>query len=457
MPDAPVWDFFLAHAAADGPAAKKLFDLLQPSTKVFLDSESLLFGDDWDIKLPRAQSSSRVTVVLVSGQTETAYYQREEIASAIAMAREPGERHRVVPVYLDDRPFDKNLVPYGLRLKHSLSLKRDGGFRGVAKHLQNLHVRLTSTPESLLDKHGISLQPLPPTALPIRKKWALWFAAGLFALAVLGIWTWNRHLPRLDPKDQWLFADHQKSEDWRLPTGWTIIDDKEPQLVLGGASPLLGGPKYFDRKELSDFVVSFFVSPSDHARAGTKLLSWLVRTNPNQLPPKLRHFPRLLGDFLLRHASLPEEPDGFRQISGYEFQLVVDQGGQLELNSSILRLPLEPGHLSPPARNLPIPCCRAVEGLEVLLRVRGNAFEHCIKSVNPKADTKNGGGTPQSAYFIDDGNLFSSGSFGFISSSESVVVTDIKVYPMTGKESDLNPKDNVRRYYGDHFSCDSSL
>lgn len=146
MPAAIVWDFFLAHAGADGPAAKALFDLLQPSARVFLDSQSLLLGDDWDHKLSQAQQSSRVTVVLVSGRTEQAYYQREEIAAAIAMAREDGEQHRVVPVYLDEPPFDNNVVPYGLRLKHSLSLARGGGITGIAQRLQDLLVRLTGVP-----------------------------------------------------------------------------------------------------------------------------------------------------------------------------------------------------------------------------------------------------------------------------------------------------------------------
>ena len=133
------WDFFLAHAGADGPQAKELFHLLSsPSCRVFLDSECLLLGDDWDLELARAQCASRITVVLVSERAEKAYYQREEIAAAIAMAREDKEKHRVVPVYLDE-----SIGPYGLRLKHGLSTKHNAGLGGVAERLLDLLGRVS--------------------------------------------------------------------------------------------------------------------------------------------------------------------------------------------------------------------------------------------------------------------------------------------------------------------------
>jgi hypothetical protein len=74
------YDFFLAHAGLDAAQAERLYDLLSTETKVFLDTRSLLLGDDWDRMLAEAQRSSRVTVVLVSANTDTAFYQREEIA-----------------------------------------------------------------------------------------------------------------------------------------------------------------------------------------------------------------------------------------------------------------------------------------------------------------------------------------------------------------------------------------
>src|SRR5215467_4255935 len=80
------YDFFLAHAGSDTAQAERLYDLLVAETSVFLDSKSIVLGDDWDRVLAEAQRHSRVTVVLVSANSDVAFYQREEIAEAIELA-----------------------------------------------------------------------------------------------------------------------------------------------------------------------------------------------------------------------------------------------------------------------------------------------------------------------------------------------------------------------------------
>ncbi len=115
------WDFFLAHAGVDVELAESLYDQLAGKSRVFLDSRCLSLGDNWDIELASAQRQSLITVVLVSGNTTRSYYQREEVAAAIALAREASDRHRVVPIYVDTSPKDAD-IPYGLRLKHGISL-----------------------------------------------------------------------------------------------------------------------------------------------------------------------------------------------------------------------------------------------------------------------------------------------------------------------------------------------
>ena len=105
MEDArPQYDFFIAHASPDQEAAEQLFDLLKERSTPFLDSRVLQFGDEWDRELALAQRQSRITVVLVSSRTDDAFYEREEIAAAIALARGDPQGHRVVPVYLDANP-----------------------------------------------------------------------------------------------------------------------------------------------------------------------------------------------------------------------------------------------------------------------------------------------------------------------------------------------------------------
>jgi hypothetical protein len=136
------WDFFIAHAGPDIPAAEKLYDCLTVKSRVFLDSRELKLGDDWDIELRRAQQKSLVTIVLISSKTKAAYYQREEIAAAIALARENAEKHRVVPVFMDREARGNENVPYGLRLKHGVTVSRKLSLKAVAQQLLDLLSRL---------------------------------------------------------------------------------------------------------------------------------------------------------------------------------------------------------------------------------------------------------------------------------------------------------------------------
>src|ERR1044071_2753440 len=132
------WDFFLAYSSADKPIAESIYNLLSQHCKVFLDYHCLLLGDEWDQEIAYAQRQSRVTIVLISDNTNNAYYAREEIAAAVNMARLDREAHRVVPVFLDTPRFDANKVPYGLRLKHGLFLSSSGGVPGIVNRLVDL-------------------------------------------------------------------------------------------------------------------------------------------------------------------------------------------------------------------------------------------------------------------------------------------------------------------------------
>jgi len=119
------WDFFIAHASSDRDTAiaEELYKLLAPQAKVFLDTECLELGENWDEALALAQKSSLITVVLVSSDTTAAYFQREEIIVALELSKD-SHSHRVVPVYLDSgmKPAD---IPYGLRRKHGMILTGD--------------------------------------------------------------------------------------------------------------------------------------------------------------------------------------------------------------------------------------------------------------------------------------------------------------------------------------------
>jgi hypothetical protein len=130
----------------------------------------LKLGDDWDYELAEAQRVARITVVIISSQTDKAYYQREEIASAIAMARQDKDRHRVVPIYLDDDLLANNKLAYGLRLKHGLSVLQVGGLSVVAQRLVDLldHLTNRSSPISKEEPKEMAGRQLPAPHLEER-------------------------------------------------------------------------------------------------------------------------------------------------------------------------------------------------------------------------------------------------------------------------------------------------
>lgn len=140
------YDFFLAHAGPDAAQAEQLYDLLSTNSTVFLDTKSVRPGDVWDQSIAEAQSNSRVTVVLVSANTNAAFYQKEEIATGIAMARKDSTKHRVVPVYVDTGPSDR--VPYGLCRLQGFKVSGDITLQQIAERLLTLLGAGGQSPES---------------------------------------------------------------------------------------------------------------------------------------------------------------------------------------------------------------------------------------------------------------------------------------------------------------------
>jgi len=134
------YDFFIAHAGGDTAMAETLYERLSTNSRPFLDARCLLPGDDWDVELARAQRASRITVVLVSAQTDAAFYHREEIATALALSRSDPESHRVVPIVLPGWSDDR--MPYGLRVKHRLSLQGSGSIDAVVDQLLDLLLQI---------------------------------------------------------------------------------------------------------------------------------------------------------------------------------------------------------------------------------------------------------------------------------------------------------------------------
>jgi hypothetical protein len=131
------FDFFIGHAAKDIRAAERLYSCLADRARVFLASKSLRLGQSWDVTLRDAQMKAAVTVILVSKATDEAFYQRDEIARAIAHARKQPSQHTVVPVFLDGIPGPDSPGPYGLGTLHGLSISRSFTIHHAADKLMD--------------------------------------------------------------------------------------------------------------------------------------------------------------------------------------------------------------------------------------------------------------------------------------------------------------------------------
>jgi hypothetical protein len=121
-------------------------------------------GDDWDLELSNAQHSSKVTVVLVSQNTHAAYYEREEIAAAVALARQNAKNHRVVPLRIQHDATPVSL-PYGLHLKHGLTVSGLSDLPEAAEKLIQLLSSLEVNDDQ--DQIPVSRPPLPERTNPV--------------------------------------------------------------------------------------------------------------------------------------------------------------------------------------------------------------------------------------------------------------------------------------------------
>lgn len=112
--------------------------------------------------------------------TDSAFYQREETARAIAMAR-AGEGHRIVPIFLSrGREGDP---PYGLRVKHGFVLESGRQWPEVARRLLDLHrvAPVASIPNVAEREYKRFLEDPPPRRAPVSTRYAI------IVLAPIGI------------------------------------------------------------------------------------------------------------------------------------------------------------------------------------------------------------------------------------------------------------------------------
>jgi hypothetical protein len=128
------YDAFIAYAKADAAYAKRLHQLLTAAGhRVFLDSETLIAGEPWQEKTIRAQQNSRLNLVLIADQTDSAYFEREEVFHAIELARNEG--NRVVPIYLTRKSISVTRPP--LAQLHGINWLEDSSVLAIAQKIED--------------------------------------------------------------------------------------------------------------------------------------------------------------------------------------------------------------------------------------------------------------------------------------------------------------------------------
>lgn len=147
MSDNNSWDIFIAYPHPNRQLAENLYSLLKTKCRVFLDSVNIPLGSDWDMEIQKALECSRITVVLVTENSNVSYYMRDEIAFAVKMSRDKPEGHIVIPIYLGVSPSELEKIPYGLRLKQGIYLSDDKELlkaAGALLKLQAIEIRESS-------------------------------------------------------------------------------------------------------------------------------------------------------------------------------------------------------------------------------------------------------------------------------------------------------------------------
>ncbi len=125
---------FLCHASQDKPRVRDLYKRLRgDGFEVWLDTEDLLPGQDWDLEIRRAIRTSRVVLVCLSStSTGKRGYVQKEIKHALDVADEQPEGSIfLIPVRLEHCE-----LPDRLQKWHWVNLFEEDGYAKLVKSLR---------------------------------------------------------------------------------------------------------------------------------------------------------------------------------------------------------------------------------------------------------------------------------------------------------------------------------
>jgi len=163
------WDYFITYSSKDYWYADRLFAELAKTGRVFLDRLCLRPGDVWPVRLRTEQDSARCTVVLLTENTDQAWFSNSECIHAIELARHGA--HRIVPILIGERAA----LPYGLEQIHAIH------HEGFASTVRQIVGEMTAPWKPLSGSLATPTagQQSSMTAVARRCSWRIWKGFGI--------------------------------------------------------------------------------------------------------------------------------------------------------------------------------------------------------------------------------------------------------------------------------------
>ncbi len=126
------YDAFLSHASPDAAIASKLAILLRKRCSIYLQKRDGPLGYEWQPSIANAIRESIATIVLASGFTGKAFYQKAEIDFAMNLSRDHTERHFILPIFLPGYVATAPESPFGLSLFHGIDVSPEANWNQIA-------------------------------------------------------------------------------------------------------------------------------------------------------------------------------------------------------------------------------------------------------------------------------------------------------------------------------------
>lgn len=178
---------FLCHASADKPAVRSLYKrLVADGVDVWLDAESLVAGQNWQVEIPKAIRESDVVVVCLSERSinKEGYVQRE-IKFALDIAEEKPEG----TIFIIPTKLEECKVPERLSVYHWVDLFEESGYKRL---IRAFRVRADAIGATLQIKKNRLPISIPRSQIKNNKRYFIWVAlvvmvliASIFALPPL--------------------------------------------------------------------------------------------------------------------------------------------------------------------------------------------------------------------------------------------------------------------------------